>query len=264
MLDINLSHREYVRHPSVVREVLKLNPLKLIVDLEDNNEDEEDGVSDDEFDPEEAKARSESIDITLSSGSNSPRFDAAATSMGSVAAPVAATISVAANPVVDVHGDKILFKAPCQVILPSTNSSNESVLGILEMTKHRITYTHGTEDFNVDALLTVHNSKMKTESSACKSLWACQQFPSTHWHCSEVWNVAHRYYQLRFVAIEFFTTSRKAFFFNLFDRKTATKFQNILRKVVKPPHMAPFFGKRPSTIIQRATAPGSLLNITVA
>jgi hypothetical protein len=161
--------------------------------------------------------------------------------------------------------EKVLFRYPCQVIMPSTNSTNESILGTLEITKSRITYTKGTEGLgNVDAFTALMHRAKRAETSACKSLWACQQFPTTTWAAADIWNVAHRYYQLRFVAIEIFTTSRKAILFNLFDRKTATKFQQILRRIVKPPYMTPYFGKRPSTIISRATAPGSLLNITTA
>ncbi|KAJ1440274.1 BEACH domain-containing protein [Ochromonadaceae sp. CCMP2298] len=97
----------------------------------------------------------------------------------------------------------------------------------------------------------MHRQK-RPESSACKTLWACQQYPSTSWMCTELCNIAHRFYQLRFVAVEMFTTARKAVLFNLFDRAAASKFQTIVRRV------------RPQTIIQRTTAPGSLLNITTA
>jgi hypothetical protein len=69
---------------------------------------------------------------------------------------------------------------------------------------------------------------------------------------------------LRFVAVEIFTTSRKAIFFNLFDQKTASNCQTALRRDVKPPYMSPFIGKRPTTIVQRSTIHGSMQNLTLA
>ena len=108
------------------------------------------------------------------------------------------------------------------------------------------------------------NRPKRAETTACESLWACQPFSSKQWSTTEVWNVLQRYYQLRFVAIEIFTTDRKTVFFNLFERKIAQKFHSLVRKEVKPPHMAPYFGRRPRTIINRVTAPGSLTSLTVA
>ena len=235
------------RNPNIVREVLKFNAEKQAAGQEHEEE------SDDElFEQDEAAA---ARDKEESAAPESPSSAAAANN----------TSALLSSLLVDPHGEKILFRHPCQVIMPSTNSTNESMLGMLEVTRTRITYTKGTEGAgNMDAFTALMHRPKRAESSACKSLWACQQFPSTTWSTSEIWNVAHRYYQLRFVAVEFFTTSRKSVFFNLFERKTATKFQNVLRRMVKPPYMAPFFGKRPSTIIQRATVPGSLLNITTA
>jgi neurobeachin-like protein 1/2 len=262
---------ELSRNPEFVREMLKFNAEKT------NVARHEDADSDEEMDGGEEGAgagagggggreRGHSDGPSAVVAGSAAGVAASSSSSSSTAATTASASAAAAGTgAFDQHGEKILFRAPCQVIMPSTNSTNESMLGMLEMTKTRITYTRGTEGAgNMDAFTALMHRTKRAEASACKTLWACQQFPTTTWSTNEIWNVAHRYYQLRFVAIEMFTTSRRAFFFNLFDRKTATKFQMQLRNVVKPVHMAPFFGKRPSTIILRATAPGSLLNITTA
>eukprot|EP01038_Epipyxis_sp_PR26KG_P008120 gene8120-10998_t len=148
--------------------------------------------------------------------------------------------------------EKILFSAKCEVILPSSNSTTAPSYGLLEVTQKKITFTRlfdGNEHNNIPS-----SKPKRTEVVACEALWACQPFPTTQWSTSEIWNVAQRYYQLRFVAIEIFTTSRKVFFFNLYDQKYSNQFQTILRKVVRPPCMAPFYGRRPKTIINKATS----------
>lgn len=237
-------------------EVLKFNAEKRAA-TQDHDDDSDDDIEADDAAAGGAVAREK--DHSTDDASSS------ATGPSATGGAAQRDTPAAANSQIDQHGEKILFKAPCQVIMPSTNSTNESMLGMLEITKSRITYTKGTDGAgNMDAFTALMHRPKRAESTACKSLWACQQFPTSVWNTAEIWNVAHRYYQLRFCAIEIFTTSRKTVFFNLFDRKPATKFQSVLRRMVKPPHMAPYFGKRPSTIITRATAPGSLLNITTA
>lgn len=164
------------------------------------------------------------------------------------------------------HQDSdILFSAACEVITPSTNSMSLPSAGLLQITRTKVTFTKASEASNGrSSLASVQSTRTrKDESLACDTLWACQLFPSTQWDVAEICNVLLRYYQLRFVAAEIFTTSRRVVFFNLMDQKTANKFHATLRRL-KPPHMAPMLGRRPSTIITRTLAPGSLLPLSEA
>lgn len=160
---------------------------------------------------------------------------------------------------IDVDVEKILFRERCEVIVPSSNSNNPPSIGILEVTKSRITFTK-LQDQEANSI----RKNKRAEAIACESLWACQQFPSTSWSIEDLCDLLQRYYQLRFVAVEMFLTSRKTVFLNLFNQKTAWQFQLTIRKVVKPPFLAPFLGKRPQTIIARALSPSSATNLTIS
>ncbi len=160
----------------------------------------------------------------------------------------------------DAASDKILFSAPCEVITSSNNSSNPPAAGVLIMTKQYLKFIRSTDQTNRSSSF----SGRSRASSSCDQLWACQPFATTQWDTDEIWNVLQRYYRLRFVAAEIFTINRKSFFFNLIDQKAANRFQFVLRKVVRPQHMALFLGKRPPTIISRSLAPGSLQPLSVA
>lgn len=169
--------------------------------------------------------------------------------------------------------EKILFSAHCEVILPSTNSSSIPSAGVLKMTKSKLIFTRSNSESGITTTSTislvapqrdVNGRVRRPESIACDSLWACQSFSSTQWATQDICNVLHRYYRLRFVACEIFTTSRRAYFFNFYEFNIAHKFQTILRKVVKPPHMQPFLGNRPATIITHALAPNSMQFLSIA
>ncbi len=172
--------------------------------------------------------------------------------------------------------ERVLFEAYVEVILPSSNSTHPASRGILEVTKSKISFTLAStaDPQKLESLIAASGTfttsvipvmQKRAESAACDQLWACLPFPSTVWATSELVDILQRYYQLRFVAVEIFTTSRKTFFFNLFDQKIASNFQQIIRRVVKPPLLLPFLGKRPPTIMLRTTkSPFSTQHITLA
>lgn len=173
------------------------------------------------------------------------------------------------NPFDHLGNEKELFSARCEVILPSTNSVHGPSRGKVIITKSKIFFIKerlSASDAAVfDSLALLMPKAKKVDAESCDSLWACQPFPSTVWQTDDICNVLQRYYQLRFVAVEIFTTSREAFFFNLFDQKTAMRFQFVLRTKVKPPYMAPFLGRRPITIMARSTiSPNSTQSLTAA
>lgn len=147
-------------------------------------------------------------------------------------------------------GEKILFCAPAEVILPSSNSVNPPATGMLEVTRSTIRFIRASDR---DSTL------RRPEAIACDSLWACASFPSTTWATADIVNILQRYYQLRFVAVELFTANRKVYFINLFQSNVASHLQLVLRKMVKPPHMQPFLAKRPMRIIEKASLNGQSL-----
>jgi WD40 repeat protein len=160
--------------------------------------------------------------------------------------------------------EKKLFEAPCEIILPNSNSSTVPSFGNLILTKSRLIFMRTNEDETVSSFYKMLGREKRPESLACDKLWSCSSFPSTQWLTIEICNIFQRYYRLQFVAVEIFTTSRKSFFFNLRDQKIASKFQFTLRKFVKPPYMAAFLGKKPSMIVTRSLAPGSLQPLSLA
>lgn len=160
--------------------------------------------------------------------------------------------------------NKILFSATCEVVLPSSNSVNPPAYGTLEVTRNSVTFTRSGDGQNTMFPYSQYRAK-RVELSACDELWACQPFPSHEWHTDQIWRVLCRYYQQRFVAIELYTTDRKVHFFNFFEVQVAKRFQMVIRKIVKPPHMAPHYGTRPFKIIQRIVVAGSSnLSLTAA
>ena len=249
------SESELSRNPNIVREVLKFTNSD-----KNNNNNVNDSHKDDDSDDEDD-------DMVHLSAEEDDRVMVGkqkriASDLNSNNSIVATNLSMMMMDPSQAQ-DRVLFSAICQVITAACNSTNEPMLGVVEITKARITYTRGVSG-QVENFSAYRHRPKKPENSVSKALWACAPFPNTQWSTAEICNVSHRYYQLRFVAIEMFTTSRKSVFFNLFDRKKATKFQMILRHVVKPPHMSPYFGKSPATIVTRITAPGSQLNLTAA
>ncbi|RYH28539.1 hypothetical protein EON65_11810 [archaeon] len=162
--------------------------------------------------------------------------------------------------------EKILFSEPCEVVLPSSNSVNPPASGMLEVTSSYIRFTRTQDIYSRGSSLSEITAARgrRPESQVCETLWACQPFPSTQWSTAEIVNVLQRYYQLRFVAIELFTTNRKVFFFNLFQYNVASRFQLVLRKMVRPPMLEPFLGKRPIRIIEKICGPTPGQSLTVA
>ena len=136
---------------------------------------------------------------------------------------------------------KVLFKAPVEIITNATNSAGGSTVGTLEVTKHKITFTRSTEE-----LYSFVNKTANTEF-----LWACQCFPSTVWNTNEVWNIYGRSYQLRYVAVEVFFTSRRVVFFNLYDHTTQRQFYDVIRRL-RPPYLQPHYAYKPSSIMSKA------------
>ncbi len=147
------------------------------------------------------------------------------------------------------EGDKILFRADCKIVVLSANSSQ----GVLTVTKSKISFVRAA-DLGND--VNKHSSK--------RELHDCQPFLSTQWSTRDVCDVMLRYYNLRFVAVEIFFTSRTTVFVDMFDSDTAQHFENVIRRRVKPPFFAPFFGRKPATIILNATSPHSTQTITSA
>jgi hypothetical protein len=138
----------------------------------------------------------------------------------------------------------VLFTAPVEVIINATNSSGGSTQGMVEVTNDRITFTRTSED--------PYSFTNKTGNS--EFLWACECVPTDSWHTNEIYKIFCRAYQLRFVAIEIFFTSRTTLFLNLFDHTAQRNFYDIIRRI-KPPHLQPHFGYRPSSIVQREVHP---------
>ncbi len=159
------------------------------------------------------------------------------------------------------ENEKVLFQANCEVVLPSTNSSNPPTFGVLIMTKTKLVFNRIEGSFAVQGIAA---RPKRPGALACESLWACQPFPNTVWNANDIINVLQRYYRLRFVAAELFLLCRKAYFFNFNDYSVATNFQNILRKLVRAPYMQPFLGRTPKAIIARALAPNSLSQLSIA
>mmetsp|Transcript_15598 Transcript_15598/g.23502 ORF Transcript_15598/g.23502 Transcript_15598/m.23502 type:complete len:2359 (+) Transcript_15598:1-7077(+) len=156
---------------------------------------------------------------------------------------------------------KVLFSHECEIITPSTNSMCPPAYGMLEVTSTRITFTkHGPGPRRKPAVLNVSSGRMENY----EFLWATETFPSSQWSTEEICNVLSRTFYLRPTAVEVFLTSRKAVFINLHSRATALQFIFVIRNVVKPPHIAPFFGHKPQHIIQEMTLPGSTTLLTRA
>ncbi|CAE7469550.1 sel-2, partial [Symbiodinium microadriaticum] len=148
---------------------------------------------------------------------------------------------------------KILFKAPVEIITNATNSAGGSTLGVLEVSKNKITFTRSSEE-----MYSFVNKTTNTEF-----LWACQCYPSSVWNTGEVWNMYGRSYQLRYVAVEVFFTSRQVVFFNLYDQATQRQFYDVIRRL-KPPYLQPHYGYRPSSIMTRAIHTASGRTMTQA
>lgn len=144
--------------------------------------------------------------------------------------------------------EKVLFKEQCEIITPAANSAAGGTLGILEVYKSKIVFIK-TADFDY---LAVGQKLGNTDF-----LWACQNFPSSAWHCSHIVNVFQRSYQLRFVAIEIFFTNRRSLFVNLHNSATAELLLTTIRRKIRPPYIAPYFGRTPKVVMSRFSLPGA-------
>lgn len=138
----------------------------------------------------------------------------------------------------------ILFSAPVEIITNATNSSGGSTQGVIEVTKDKITFTRSSED--------PYSFTNKTGNS--EFLWACECVSTNSWDTNDIFNIYCRAYQLRFVAIELFFVSRTTLFINFFHQAAQRTFYDLIRRI-KPPHIQPHFGYRPSSIVQRAVHP---------
>lgn len=152
-------------------------------------------------------------------------------------------------------GEKILFSAPAEVVLPSSNPVNPPASGTLEVTRSTIRFIRTSEQ---------KTTLRRAETVGCDALWACASFPSTTWATAEIVNILQRHYLQRFVAVELFTTDRKVYFINLFQSSVANHLQQVLRRKCKPPHMQPFLSTKPMRIIQKESWNGQLLTVAWA
>ena len=91
----------------------------------------------------------------------------------------------------------------------------------------------------------------------------CLPMASRSWPCAAVTDVVHRSFQLRFLALELFFVDRTSFFVTLHDEKEATRLQTTIRRV-RPPLIAPFFGRRPQTIVRKFMTPSRLAGSSMA
>jgi WD40 repeat protein len=137
---------------------------------------------------------------------------------------------------------KILFRASVEVIMKSTNSSGGSTYGILELSKHKLSFTRSSEE----------SSNFVNKTGNTEFLWACESFPTTTWHTNEVYNLYFRKYQMRDVALEIFFTSRQVVFFNLFDPKNQRELYDTLRRRCRPPFLQPHYGYQSRSIVANA------------
>lgn len=78
----------------------------------------------------------------------------------------------------------------------------------------------------------------------------------TLWHTHEIIDVARRNFQSRFVAIEIFFSTRTTLFLNLYEKQIADRLLKVIRGKVKPPHIGPFLGTFPSTIVNKTLVNG--------
>jgi hypothetical protein len=160
-----------------------------------------------------------------------------------------------------VESGKILFTSDCEIITPSTNSMCPPAYGTIEVTSTRITFIKkGPIATCKPAMMTVQSTVLENH----EFVWACQTHPSAQWATEDICNILSRTFYLRPTAVEIFLTSRRAVFINLQQKAAALQLILVIRNVVKPPHIAPFFGHRPQSIITKITAPGSVTALTQA
>ena len=159
------------------------------------------------------------------------------------------------------HAGKVLFTGDCEIITPSTNSMCRPAFGTLEVTSSRITFIKkGPIAGAKPAVMSLLTQSLENRDF----IWACQTHPSCQWATDEIHNILPRTFYLRPTAVELFLTSRKTVFINLHEKTAALQLVLVIRNVVKPPHIAPFFGHRPQSIMSTITAPGSATALTQA
>ena len=159
------------------------------------------------------------------------------------------------------HAGKVLFSGDCEVITPSTNSMCRPAFGTLEVTGSRITFIKKGPIAGVKpVVMTLHSQTLENHDF----IWACQTHPGCQWATDDIHNILPRTFYLRPTAVEIFLTSRKTVFINLHEKAAALQLIMVIRNVVKPPHIAPFFGHRPQSIMSRITAPDSATALTQA
>jgi WD40 repeat protein len=154
----------------------------------------------------------------------------------------------------DTDSRKVLFRAAVEVIMKSTNSSGGSTHGILELSKHKLSFTRSSEE----------SPNFVNKTGNTEFMWACENFPTTVWHANEICNLYFRKYQMRDIALEMFLTSRQVVFFNLFDPKNRRDLYDTLRRRCRPPFLQPHYGYHPRSVVANTLHPLSSRSMTQA
>jgi hypothetical protein len=207
--------------------------------------------------------------------------DDRAESQESTSAAATASQEVSSSPT----RERILFRERCEIISSATNSStNCRSLGYIQLTKSKLSFIRDPIEQSV-ATTQSHRGKASIQQSPAvhhghvisapqllssisgESQWAYNALSTTHWSTAEIHNIAQRYYQLRFVAVEVFFSSRLSVFINLFEKTKAFKFQRVMRLRVRPPLLSPLVAIKPVKVFANATyvtKNGSIQSITQA
>ena len=153
--------------------------------------------------------------------------------------------------------DRVLFSCPCQVITVASSSSGGTTQGTLEIYRTKVTFTRSQEDNENPYTFTNKTGNPEFQ-------WVTLKYPSTTWPMAEVRNIFQRYFQLRFVGIELFFTSRSSVLFNLFEIKDAKEFYYTICRKVKPPNLVVKTARKPKNAIHKSFVPGSSRTLTQA
>lgn len=162
-------------------------------------------------------------------------------------------------------GKQLLFQSRCEFITPCTNSSSNRAIGILEVTKSKISFTrdNSLDIMSLNNTFSPKKQKPYRNSTGTNTIqtigiseshWmGLNAIQLTQWNVHEICGIYQRFYQLRFVAIEIFFTSRTSIFINFDDKDTAYRLQYVIRTRLKPPQLGPWIGVKPCKIVQNTS-----------
>lgn len=154
--------------------------------------------------------------------------------------------------------DRVLFSCPCIIITVASSSSGGTTRGTIAITRNKVIFTRSSDDEN-DGPYCFANRTGNNEFS-----WVGLKYPSTTWSMNEVRNIYQRHYQLRFVGIEMFFTSRSSVFMSLDEISYAKEFYQIICRKIKPPHMVLKNARKPKNAMAKSFLPGSSRTVTQA